>query len=185
MWWLLVFLIVMAGGGAAIAETVNSSVSDFQPLPAPADTNSFDASIFSGGTASMITTDPSTWPYSDDDPIGKVCNAVARAEGYNVRGSNPFRLNNPGDLSDGASTFGSESHSGSNVTHFPDAETGWQWLYHKWANIVGGGSSVYSVEMSWDQLAQKWAGNWVSWSFNVTRYLGVNRTDRVGDFFNV
>jgi hypothetical protein len=180
MWWLVVFLIVMAGGGAAIAETVNNSASDF-PQPSAPD----DAAIFSGGFVSTITTDTRTWPYSDDDPIGKACNAVARAEGYNVAGSNPFRLNNPGDISDGSHTFGYETHSGSNVTHFPDPETGWGWLYDKWSNIVGGVSDVYSPDMSWDQLAQKWAGNWATWSTNVTRYLGVNRTDRVGDFFNV
>lgn len=184
MWWLVLFFVVMAGGGAAIAETVNS-VSAGTTLDPPADANSFDPAIFTGGTLNTITNDPSTWPYRSGDPIGRVCNAVAFAEGYNVAGSNPFLLNNPGDISDGANTFGYETHSGSNVTHFPDPETGWAWLYDKWSNIVGGASAVYSVEMSWDQLAQKWAGNWQAWSTNVTRYLGVNRTDRVGDFFNV
>ena len=180
-WWLLALGIIVVGAGASFAES--SIGGDAQP-PTPDDSGLDSGDIF-GGNVSRITTDPATWPFSDADPIGAVCNAVARAEGYNVPGSNPFRLNNPGDISDGASTYGSEAHSGSNVTHFPDAETGWDWLYSKWSNIVSGNSEVYSPDMTWDQLARKWAGNWTAWSANVTTYLRVNRGDRVGDYFGV
>jgi hypothetical protein len=175
-----IFALLALGGGVALAETTSS---DPAPQPTQDGLDSFDT--FTGGAGAVITNDPNTWPFSDADPLGRVCNAVARAEGYDVAGSNPFRLNNPGDISDGAATFGSEVHSGSHVTHFPDAQTGWQWLWDKWTNIVNGSSEVYSVEMTWDQLAQKWAGNWTAWSNNVTRYMGVERTARVGDAFNV
>lgn len=183
--WIVILLLLLVAGGGTIAEALTSVTGG--SLGPPLGPNSTDPSIFTGGTlsTSTITTDPTTWPYSDGDPIGAVCNAVARAEGYNVPGSNPFKLNNPGDISDGAEQFGSEAHSGSSVTHFPDPETGWQWLYNKWANIVGGVSTVYSPDMSWDQLAQKWAGNWTAWSTNVTNYLGVARSARVGDYFGV
>jgi hypothetical protein len=189
VWGIILIFLAIATGGAVVTELIPGTADPAPADPAaPADLGGLsftDPSIFSGASVQTITTDPSTWPYTDDDPYGAVCNAVARAEGYNVAGSNPFRLNNPGDISDGAATYGSESHSGSSVTHFPDAATGWSWLRNKWVNIVGRGSSVYSPDMTWNQIAAIWAGNSTAWSANVTRYLNVSGTDRVGDYFGV
>src|SRR5882724_6192523 len=104
-----------------------------------------------------ITYDESTWP--SGDLVWNVCRAIARAEGANVQGDNPDRLNNPGDISDGAATYGSENHSGSSVTKFPDKQTGWKWLYDKINNaFVMGQSHKYSPNMTWTQVAQVWAG---------------------------
>jgi hypothetical protein len=130
-------------------------------------------------TGATITGDPSTWP--GDDPIWNICCAVAIAEGYNVSGSVPFDLNNPGDLSpgdeDGQSTCGgAQSHGGSQVIVFCTAEGGWTALYNKFNNIVNGNSSVYPVSWTWTQVAQKYAGNWQAWLNNVTSYLGVDPT---------
>ena len=128
----------------------------------------------------MITNDRSTWPTGDR--IWQIAQAIAIPEGYNLPTSNPFRLNNPGDLSDGFDEFGGEPHSGSNVTHFPDAQTGWQWLYDKLNRIAQGQSAIYSVSMTWNDLAKKWAGNWVVWVSNVTKELGVTPDSRFGEF---
>lgn len=129
-----------------------------------------------------ITNDPATWPTGDK--IWDVCRAIAMAEGANVPGSNPDRLNNPGDISDGSLTFGSEIHSGSSVTKFPDKQTGWKWLYSKIkTDFVDGGSMIYSPDMTWTQFAQKYAGDWQDWVANVTSELGISETDRVGDYF--
>jgi hypothetical protein len=136
----------------------------------------------------MITADRSTWPTATpDNPNAKlweIAHAVAVAEGYDQPDSNPFRLNNPGDISDGYITFGGEQHSGSNVTHFPSAEVGWQWLYDKLNRIALGKSSVYSPEMTWQELGQKWAGDSVNWVNNVTRELGVDPQFSFGSFLN-
>lgn len=129
-----------------------------------------------------ITSDESTWP--SGDVVWNVARAIARAEGANVPGSNPDNLNNPGDISDGGATYGFEFHSGSAVTKFPDKQTGWQWLYDKLKNaFVYGNSHVYSQNMTWTQLAQKWASNWQPWVDIVTGSLNVSPDDRVGDYF--
>ena len=130
----------------------------------------------------MITTDRSTWP--SGDRIWAIAQAIALAEGYNVVGSNPFRLNNPGDISDGYMRFGGEQHSGSNVTHFPNAGIGWQWLYDKLNRIAQGKSSVYSPEMTWQELGEKWAGDSVDWVKNVTQELGVDPQFSFGSYLN-
>jgi hypothetical protein len=136
----------------------------------------------------MITSDPTTWPLASPDrpnaKIWEVAHAVARAEGYDQPDSNPFRLNNPGDISDGYMTFGGEPHSGSNVTHFPSPEIGWQWLYDKLNRIVQGRSSIYSPEMTWMELGQKWAGDWQNWVGNVTRELKVDPQFSFGSYFD-
>lgn len=130
-----------------------------------------------------ITYDPSTWPGDEaSDPLWAIAHAIARAEGANVPGSNPDRLNNPGDLSDGAAEFGFEPHSGSNVTHFPTKTTGWQWLYNKLSRIQAGQSAVYFPGMTWIQLAQKWAGDWSNWVANVSNYLGVDPNSTFADY---
>jgi len=129
-----------------------------------------------------ITNDAATWPTGDK--IWDVCRAIAIAEGANVAGSNPDRLNNPGDISDGGLTFGFELHSGSSVTKFPDKLTGWKWLYSKFKNdLVDGTSSVYSPDMTWAQFAQKYSGDWQNWLNNVTGQLGVSPDSRSGDYF--
>lgn len=130
----------------------------------------------------IVASDPDTWP--GGDVVWEVARAIARAEGYGRDQKAPTMLNNPGDISDGASTYGSEVHSGSHVTHFPDPATGWNWLYEKLDNVRTGKSKVYSNNFTWTQFAQKWAANWQAWVNNVTHDLSVGPNDRVGDFWN-
>lgn len=120
---------------------------------------------------SGITTDSATWPSGDS--VWDICRAIAVAEGYNTNGA-AFKLNNPGDISDGASEFGSEFHDGSNITHFPDAATGWNWLYNKINNHINGKSHTYPVGLTILGFAKKYAGNWQHWANNVGRELGVD-----------
>jgi len=131
-----------------------------------------------------ITNNPDSWPTGDK--VWDVCRAIALAEGANVAGSNPDRLNNPGDISDGGLSYGFEVHSGSSVTKFPDKHTGWMALYAKIDNaFVSAKSLVYSPDMTWTQFAQKYAGDWQNWLNNVTNNLGVSPDNRVGDYFLV
>ena len=171
-----VVLLIVAGG---LGVTSASSLVGGGSAPPPSNSDNVPAPFGSLG-ANMITNDPSTWPSSD--PIWMVCCAIASAEGANIAGSNPDRLNNPGDISDGFKTYGGETHSGSNVTKFPNKETGWQWLYNKVQNIQNGNSTVYSPDMTWIQIAQKWAGDWTSWVTNVSAFLGVDATSKFSDF---
>lgn len=189
-----VIAIILAALG--IAYSMNqSAASSGTDTAAPADTGTdSDGFIFPdtsppgpltndhGVIVQVDPTNRSTWP--SGDKIWQLAQAIALAEGYNIPGSNPARLNNPGDISDGGKTYGFESHSGSDVTKFPDAETGWRWLYNKLGNILAGGSHVYSANMTFVQFAQKWAGNWQAWATNVTRELAVTQGTTLTDWFN-
>lgn len=117
--------------------------------------------------------DRNTWPAGDR--LWDFARAIACAEGYgallNGEPNNPTRLCNPGDISDGFETYGGEAHSGSNVTRFPDHDTGWKWLYEKLDRCFHGKSMVYSPAMTFEQFAKKYAGAWSPWLMNVTREL--------------
>jgi hypothetical protein len=134
-------------------------------------------------TQHIEPTNTLTWP--SGDRVWDCCRAIAFAEGYHVSGSNPARLNNPGDISDGRGTFGSEFHSGSNITRFPDAVTGWQWLYTKVARAASGKSTVYDPSMSWREIGAIWAPpNAEVWASNVAGNLGVDSDSSLGDYIN-
>jgi hypothetical protein len=120
----------------------------------------------------VINADPNSWPQGDS--VWDICRAIAKAEGYDVATAAPYRLNNPGDISDGSQTFGSEQHSGSSVTHFPDASTGWNWLYQKIKNHIDGKSSTYKPDLTITQFSKIYAANWSNWKTIVGKELGVD-----------
>lgn len=129
---------------------------------------------------------PDTWPTGD--PIWDVCNAIAKAEGYDQTSAAPFKLNNPGDLSPGdehgfATSGPSEFHGGSYVIHFATAGDGWQALYTKISNIVQGASNVYDVEWTWEQIGAKYAAD-ANWARNVAANLGVDPTSTLSDYIS-
>jgi hypothetical protein len=178
----LVTLMVLALIGKSQAQAASESVTpsnapdnnmpdNTQPTgdPIATATNEKDTDLTVAGA---ITTDMESWPQGDS--IWDICRAIAKAEGYDIATAAPFKLNNPGDISDGAQTFGSEQHSGSAVTHFPDAATGWNWLYTKIQNHINGKSKTYPVNLTITQFAKIYAANWSNWKTIVGQQLGID-----------
>lgn len=163
----------MQGSAQYTVDVLPAPTANFVDTAVSADPSS-DENLMSaapGAVGVAISTDPASWPAGDK--IWDVCRAIATAEGYNTNGA-AFKLNNPGDISDGSTTYGSEVHDGSSITHFPDAATGWNWLYQKISNHIAGKSSVYPASLTIAQFAQKYAASWQNWKTNVGNQLGVN-----------
>jgi hypothetical protein len=176
---LLILLAVLAIGEYAILSATSSAASE---SPEAID-SVFSLSGVPAVPQHIESSNPSTWPQGNR--IWDISRAIAFAEGYDQLGSNPSRLNNPGDISDGVSTYGSEQHSGSSVTSFPDALTGWTWLYAKIRNIANGNSAVYDPSMSWNEIGEKWAPpNASTWAANVATNLGVDADSSLNDYIN-
>ena len=127
--------------------------------------------------------DRSTWPTGDK--LWEFAQAIAKAEGYGPPENNPTRLFNPGDISDGFHLYGGEHYSGSDVTHFPDHETGWAWLRDKLQNCMNGASHIFKPSMTFRQFAQKYAGDWQNWVMNVTLELGVSPDTTLEEWYTV
>ena len=120
------------------------------------------------------------WP--SGDPIWSIAQAIAKQEGFGVVGSAPTRNHNPGDISDGADTYGYDpAVTSSHVTSFPDDNTGWTWLYNKLTNIANGNSSVYDPGTSWIEIGSHWAAD-PNWPIGVAANLGVDPNSTMNDY---
>jgi hypothetical protein len=117
--------------------------------------------------------------------ITALAQAIATAEGFfrtDVPGGTlPQRHNNPGDL-----TLG-----GVNRT-FDTPEEGWSALYAQIAAILNGTSHVYSMNMTFLEMAEKWTGgdstkgnvpgSTQTWATVVAQSVGANPNDVLSDF---
>ena len=102
--------------------------------------------------------------------IVKIAHAIARQEGFFVKGSLPQRHNNPGDLTD---------ETGNRV--FPNIDAGWRALYQQVNDMYNGASKVYNPEMTLQEMGMLYSGGDPNWSKNVAAMLGVDENDTLAD----
>lgn len=193
---LIVVVILLIVGYATGTDVATSVVSSLVPSGnTGSDTSSSNNETgvnvyYSDGslTGSPITNNQATWP--GDDKVWNICAAVALAEGYNLgKGTAPYDLNNPGDLSPGdeagqKTAGGPQRHDGSSIICFATAEGGWSALHAKFTNIVNGHSHVYPASWSWAEVASKYAGDAAPWLANVVSYLGVDASSTPAQYVN-
>jgi hypothetical protein len=145
-----------------------------------------DLSGVLGGIITMPDqpTDTSSAPSVPDisSKVQQWAQAIAHAEGFGISGAVPTTHHNPGDLGPGDTGYPGDAHSGSIVSVLPSDDIGWAYLYGKLNKIIAGNSSVYSIQMTWVQFAQKYAGDWQHWAVNVANQLGVNPNSRIVDW---
>lgn len=142
------------------------------------------------GILSVATPPIPNPPGAPDDRIERIMQAIARAEGFFVEGSVPYRANNPGDLK-----LGDKGHGLINgITVFDSDEEGWAALRNQVTIIVEGRSPVYnewarelgkrnSSELTIAEIAQKYtATEQDHWARNVASALGMSVNDPLGGF---
>lgn len=116
---------------------------------------------------------------NDGTFVGALANAIAKAEG-----ADPAN-NNPGDLTTG--DFSSDNVVGvfnsAGVAVVDTLENGWSALKNKLQNIVDGNSSVYNLNMTIQEFADKFTGgdNADSWAQSVANDLGVSTDTTLAD----
>lgn len=111
--------------------------------------------------------------------VADFARAIATAEGFYVPGSIPRMANNPGNLvipNWTGPTMGSER-----ISVFATVGEGWSRLYRQLNLIVAGTSRIYSLDMSIEQMGNKWAPGGAAnlpgaWASNVARVLEVPPT---------
>ena len=116
---------------------------------------------------------------SGDDFTTALANAIAKAEG-----TAPF-ANNPGSLTAGDVPAGNITGTFNNagVVIIDSIENGWSFLKDKLDNILTGGSSVYSPDMTISEFAQTYTGgdNADGWANSVANSLGVTPDTTLAD----
>jgi hypothetical protein len=115
-----------------------------------------------------------------------LANAIARAEGFYVKGSLPNRLHNPGDIR----AHRNEHYPGqigltrNGYVIFRTNAAGWAALRHQIDKIVTGTSKHYNVNMTLRQLGKRYATS-AAWVRNVSRSLGVAQSTELWEVLDV
>src|SRR5690242_9219671 len=97
---------------------------------------------------------------AQDAKVVSLAQAIAKAEGFGVRGALPTRYHNPGDLKvevggqryPGQCGIGKGSH-----VRFCSDRAGWIALYHQLDKVAVGESKHYTPDMTLAQFAKKYA----------------------------
>ena len=112
--------------------------------------------------------------------------AISKAEGFDVKGSLPFRYHNPGDLKaiHGYTYPGQKAVGKGGHVIFRSDKDGWAALQHQIDKIMAG-TSRYTIDMDLTTLARGYAGDWKRWSTHVAGYLGVNTKTTLAEIFDL
>jgi hypothetical protein len=116
--------------------------------------------------------------------IQKFSEAIAQAEGFYVQGSIPQRANNPGDTTDagdvGNGVIQTGGPAGAKITIFSNVTDGWNELYRKVRRMLSGASEVYTLDLSIEQVGEKWSDT-PTWGQDVAEILGVPATTTLAE----
>ena len=123
---------------------------------------------------------------SSAQPVDRLAQAIAKAEGFYMHGSIPNRCNNPGDLKvvkdyryPGEIGVCKGGHA-----KFRTQADGWKALEHQ-LNKIMDGTSRYTVNMSLQEIGKKYAQNYRVWAKNVAHNLGVEPTAYLWEILDV
>lgn len=114
--------------------------------------------------------------------------AIAKTEGFYVRGSIPNRLHNPGDLKiiakgnvyPGQVGVGKGGH-----VRFRNDAAGYAALYHQIDKMLEGKSRFYRQEMNLWQVGRLYAQNSRLWAKNMGKNLGVSPSTTLEEYFEL
>ena len=132
--------------------------------------------LFLTGTALGQVAQPSPQVYA-------FAHAIARAEGFYIKGSIPNRCHNAGDLK-GTKFPGEVGLCKGGHARFANAEYGWQALYAQVEKMTDGTGRVYHPSMTFREVAQKYAGNSKPWVRIITTMLEVTPDESICFYFD-
>jgi len=125
--------------------------------------------------------------YAATVPVGtvKLAEAIARAEGFYVKGSIPNRLCNPGDIrSHSSHAYPGQIGLRHGYVVFKNNRAGWAALEHQITKMVEGRSRLYDVNMTLAQFGKKYAES-PMWVKNVSSILAVKLETRMWEILDV
>ena len=119
--------------------------------------------------------------------IDTFATAIAKAEGFGQRGTIPTRYHNPGDIKSvyGEKFFGQVRVGKGGHIVFRNDAAGWLALRAQIERMICGQSHFYTPEMSLQQIAKRYAGNYRVWARNVSRNLGCPPSITLAELFDI
>lgn len=135
------------------------------------------------GVVIFLTVEGGILPVAPSTVVQKIAKAIAKAEGFYVKGSLPQRANNPGDLEEGDIGYGTINGK----TKFPSASQGWIRLYSQVEAMLDNSSRVYGPTWTIQDVANEYVSGQQSpttdsteWAQNVADTLGVDVDTQIG-----
>lgn len=118
--------------------------------------------------------------------VHDVANAIARTEGYYVKGSKPNRYRNPGDIRrfHGAAYPGEVARDRFGYVRFKSAKAGWAALESNLQRIVDGSSSQYDQSMTFGEIAKIYAAD-PRWGKTFCKILRVTPAMTFQEYFGL
>jgi hypothetical protein len=112
--------------------------------------------------------------------------AIAKAEGFEVKGAVPTRYHNPGDIraSHGVKYPGQVGLNKHGYVIFKNDRFGWDAMQSQLDKIINGESKFYSVNMTLRQFAKCYATSPL-WVKNVAKNLGVTPNTTLAEILDV
>lgn len=112
----------------------------------------------------------------DSEKVDTFAHAIAKAEGFGVKGAVPTRYHNPGDIrtfKKGARYPGQVGVNKHGYVIFKNDEAGFAALRENLRRMASGESKYYGTNMTVTKVAKLYATGWRTWSKNVSKNLGV------------
>jgi len=141
-------------------------------------------------TTSLLTATLFSFAQSQDK-VEAFAHAIARTEGYYVKGTIPNRLSNPGDLTvmihgeKYPGQVGTYKRGGLIYVKFRNSAAGYAALYHQIDKMLIGESKFYKQEMTLLQVGKLYAVNSRLWAKNLSRNLGVSPNTTLEEYFEL
>lgn len=121
----------------------------------------------------------------DSEKVHSLAVAVAKAEGFGVKGAVPTRYHNPGDIrSRLAHAYKGQiglNHQGYVI--FKNDKAGFAALEANLLLMASGQSKYYGTDLTIIKVAKLYATGWRTWSKNVAKNLGVPPTTTLRAYF--
>lgn len=112
----------------------------------------------------------------DSAKVDVFAHAVAKAEGFGVKGTIPTRYHNPGDIRTSRAGVRYPGQVGVNkhgYVIFKSDEAGFAALRNNLLRMASGQSKYYGTDMTITKVAKVYATGWRLWSKNVCKNLDV------------
>jgi hypothetical protein len=121
----------------------------------------------------------------DSEKVHSLAVAVAKAEGFGVKGAVPTRYHNPGDIRS-RSLHAYKGQIGLNrcgYVIFKNDKAGFAALEANLLLMASGQSKFYGPTMTITKVAKLYATGWRLWAKNVAKNLGVPPTTTLRSYF--
>ena len=118
--------------------------------------------------------------------VSQLATAVARTEGFYVKGTTPNRLHNPGDIRARATHAyaGQVGLSKRGYVIFKNDAWGWAALEKQIEKMIDGTSLVYTPDMTFSRIAKRYASD-PRWVQNVCKILKISPRTTFAEFFDL